>query len=447
MVPVKFTGVKIPAAPTPVMTNFDWNDANKFITPKNIAVKSGTDGFTGVTYRFKACTATLPGSTSQCKDQQSTYYYTNTSNDIAVLDFGPSTLSKAGYSAATVMNSATPTTYDALRNLFIPVGYSVQGTQNLELKPRSSRKAWIRSALASSSGTARWAYSAPAFVNGAYDVGCWGDSGGPAFYQGKLVGVASTIGRSPLNNTSDCDPNLGTGESANITYVGLLLSDITSLQSAANTANASGSITLLNSGRAIDLWALPRQPSDIDQALSGSERALHFIASSSGTYTAAGTLSSGATAWTLLTTVKSQTVGGTIKQTTAANTGTRTATWNLTGLTPGYYRVEILYPRKSDNANCVLVQTKSTTDTIFVSRPARLNQQLGTGITTQTSVFSNTKTNVTPFNGTNPGSYIWVAKATTGTTGSLSVRLSDAGCPSGRIVADTVLLTFISNVK
>jgi Trypsin len=441
MAPVQFMGIKIPNRPTAVMTNYNWSDSSSTISARNVAMKSGYPGFNGMTYRFSASTGT------------SKYYYTNTSYDVAVIDFGPSALSAGGYPAAQMLQTATSSlAFDYLsvnsKSAFIPVGYSMQGSSNLEVKSRAARKSWITSRLAGDSSGQRNSFSAPAFVNNVYDVGCWGDSGGPAFFNGKIVGVASTSGRSPVNNISSCNANLTASESANITYVGLDQTDIAAMQVTASRTPSGTGISVLNTaGKHMDLWALIKQATDLDKDLSGEEKSRHFISSTATVFSTAGTLTTGSSAWLTQAGAKSQIMGGTVKSTTAAGMGARTATWSLAGLPQGYYKIEVLYPRKSGNATCTLVQTKATQDSGFVSRPKRLNQQLADEVTTQSTAFVNAKTNVTPYATSNPASYIWVSGGLAGAKGSLSVRLSDGGCSAGLFTADSIVITWIAGMK
>jgi len=165
-------------------------------------------------------------------------------------------------------------------------------------------------------------------------------------------------------------------------------------------------------------------------------------ASTSGQFTTTGTVAGGGSAWTTLTGVKSQTPGGRIQQTMVVRTiDACRATWTFPTLTPGYYRVEILFPGRFDNSAAVSVQAKSTKDTQFISRTiSKMDMRRNS------STFVNTKTNVTPFLGSNWNSYIWVDPAANSNSGTLSVRLSSL-FGSGRVVADTVVLTWISGNK
>jgi hypothetical protein len=429
------------------MTGFNWDNAAAVISAKNAAVKSGSNGFTGKTARIKL-NATDPAQIGAT--------YTMTSTDIAIVDFGAGALSAAGYPAAPMMESGSSVSFNPLANAFIPVSYAVPGSTDLNLQARDSRKAVIQDYILGSDGVNRKGYSGVALnsTTKTYDIGCWGDSGAPAFYQGKVVGVASAIGLDPQLNSAFCAPNSGSTMKGLITFVGLPMSDISSLQTAAVKLNSSGTISLVDAtGLPLNLWTVPLMFSDqinnpdVDARLPASERSKRFVASATNAFTLTGTTSTGVSVWSTLSGAKSQTISGTVKVATAANAGAITATWNLTGLTPGYYKVEALYPRKSDNAMCVLAQTKSTLQTVFVSRPARLNMQLGTGITAQTTTYSNTISNLTPYATSNAASYIWVDKATAKTTGSLSVRLSDSGCLGGKIPVDTIRVTLISTVK
>jgi hypothetical protein len=184
-----------------------------------------------------------------------------------------------------------------------------------------------------------------------------------------------------------------------------------------------------------------------NQEIKFEQVSAEMSATQSNVYVVSGSGTGGGSAWTTLQGVTSQTSGGTVRQSTASGKGTRSATWSISGITPGYYKIEILYPMKSDNASCVQVLTKSTLDQIYIARPTKLDQTRGTGISKSSTVFTNTKTNMTPFNSTNANSYIWVEKSTTSKTGSLSVQIRDAGCSSGRMVADTVVLSLISTTK
>ncbi len=127
--------------------------------------------------------------------------------------------------------------------------------------------------------------------------------------------------------------------------------------------------------------------------------------------------------------------GGTVLAIPAANTGIRTVMWKKTGLTQGYYEVAILYQQNAGNAKKVRVQTLGSFSS-WLTLPTPLDQSTGgTPSTAQT----------TPVNGWLPvykvltpkGSYIQV-----GAGGSISIRISDSGCDTGRMVADTIRLTY-----
>jgi hypothetical protein len=448
MEPVRVSGIKIPKSPTKVMTDFNWGAISNVITAKNVAI---SDDFNGKTRRNR-----VESSKVITIDFLN---YTRTSNDIAVIDFGPSVLSKNGYLPAPL---DTKNSFSIDRDRFTPAAYSKPGSKELLFSTRDSVRVGFSSSLLDAKNNSSVGFTMPSrrsFLRPleiskdglGFDIGCWGDSGGPAFYDGKVVGVASTSGRSPSNNASDCSSReqLQSGEeTGNITYVLLFPEEIQKLQTKSNESS-DGLIRVVSSGKDLDLWSRTVERDDLDGKLTPEQRTLHFIASTSGAFTVSGFLPAGSSVWSQLDDPRttSQTPGGTIRQAFATGSGSRTATWNFQTLTPGYYRLEILYPRKFDNASCVVVQTKSTKDTNFLSRPTKLNQQLGTGFASQSTTFSNTKTNVTLFNVSNANSYIWVDPAANSKTGNLSVRLSDTGCSSGRMVADTVVLTWISGKK
>lgn len=472
MEPLPLSGIKIPRSPVENMTQFNWDDRSKVISARNVAT---AEGFTGRSSRIFIEDPNLR-SRILFKGLDD-FYFTKTSNDIAVLDFGPRSL--LSYPAAGIASSVATkrdgkTTmkdivkeFDVHRDQFNPVNFIGRDKAIALIRGiRESRQAYQASQLLSGN-TNRFAYSAATTgpFEGVYDIGCWGDSGSPAFNKaGKIVGIASTVGLSPqspfrtqkfgcgnrVNNIGTRDDNPTANSTGNITYVDLDLAEIMKLQQISNQTNASSNVNSA-SVKDLDFLLIKAENDDTDAKLSPELRSLHFIASTSGAFVVSGSLPDGSSVWSQLvdpaTKISSQTPGGTIRQTTATGSGTRTATWNFPTLTPGYYRLEILYPRRFDNASCVVVQTKSTRDSIFIARPSRLNQQLGTGLTSQSTSFINTRTNVTLFNGSNPKSYIWVDPAANSKTGTLSVRLSDAGCSSGRMVADTVVLTYISGNK
>jgi hypothetical protein len=456
---VRLAGIKVPISPTADMTKFNWDDKSKFISAKNVAV---ADGFTGRSSRVYIEDPNIRRRIFfKGLDD---FYFTKTSNDVAIIDFGAGSLSL--YPPTPIAASKE---FDIQRDEYRPANF-IGSDKEVALRRglRESRKAYQKESLLSGDKN-RFAFSSATSgpLEGVYDVGCWGDSGSPVFNNaGKIVGIASTIGQSPnsplrtqrfgcgnrvKNPTSD-----GTGT---VTYVSPDLTEIIQLQATSNKYNSRGyvdSVTLQN----LDFRKIEAENDDLDAKLSSELRSFHFIASTSAAFVVSGALPNGSSVWSQLvdpaTKILSQTPGGTIRQATAAGSGTRTATWNFPTLTPGYYRLEILYPRRFDNASCVVLQTKSTLQASFGPLPCSkvagtrcnlLNQQLGTGLTSQSTTFSNTKTNVTPFNVSNPNSYIWVDPAANSKSGNLSVRLSDTGCSSGRMVADTVVLTWISGKK
>jgi hypothetical protein len=130
----------------------------------------------------------------------------------------------------------------------------------------------------------------------------------------------------------------------------------------------------------------------------------------------------------------------------------RTATWSQTGLTPGYYKVEVFYQRHSGNAKDLLIQYKSTRMPGFLPIAKRLDQTIGTPSTTATTPTNGylpVYQNVTPFSGGITTSYIKVERATgtTGNTGTLSVRLSDHGTAVGKVMmADCIRLTLMQTI-
>jgi hypothetical protein len=138
----------------------------------------------------------------------------------------------------------------------------------------------------------------------------------------------------------------------------------------------------------------------------------------------------------------------------AKGTGERAAIWSAGSLQSGYYKIEILYPKHSSNAQCVAVYTKGTLDAGYKPFNKRLDQRVGDNDKTISNTFVRTSTNLTTGGTSNATRYIWVSNNSSATpyTGKLSILISDSGCgsstvPGGRIVADMIRLTLVSTVK
>ena len=86
MEPVKLSGVKIPLNPTAVMTNFNWDDKVKVIAAKNVSISPGFNG-------------------SSSRLWNGSVFVTNTSKDIAIIDFGSKVLSIGGYLSLQIVAS------------------------------------------------------------------------------------------------------------------------------------------------------------------------------------------------------------------------------------------------------------------------------------------------------------------------------------------------------
>lgn len=159
-------------------------------------------------------------------------------------------------------------------------------------------------------------------------------------------------------------------------------------------------------------------------------------------------------------TIASYFAGNTVKAMAAANSGSgsplglpeRYAIWNATGLQAGRYRVELFYLLHPANAACVAVQFKTTGMTAFPSANIWLNQKTGSvmaGMTKYTDMsnflgeafgsFKRVVTNLTP-------THIPVRDGSSRNSGKISVKISDAMCAKGRIVADTVRLTWMTGL-
>lgn len=141
--------------------------------------------------------------------------------------------------------------------------------------------------------------------------------------------------------------------------------------------------------------------------------------------------------------------GGQLDAIPAQGSGARTVTWTMSGLTQGYYRVNLKYHKHSGNARDVLVQKRNVAkEASFITWKTRLNQQVGDGAPNVTNTFESTSKNITPFAVSNSASYIWVDALPGTSGGSLQIRLSDSGCqPGGRIVADSVVVDLMGVVK
>jgi hypothetical protein len=178
---------------------------------------------------------------------------------------------------------------------------------------------------------------------------------------------------------------------------------------------------------------------------------------------------SGAVAWAPLRSgsvaVPSILAGGTVHAITAAGTSSRTAAWTFGGLAQGYYKVEALYPAAVGNSRCVAVQFQTYmegswgasgwTPTSWKTFKTRVNQTTGDANSAAPTVAGWTPKlfNLTrPFPGaTNNRTYLFVKndRLNKPNSGRLTLRVNDvplAGCPSARMVADTVRLTLIQAV-
>ncbi len=137
--------------------------------------------------------------------------------------------------------------------------------------------------------------------------------------------------------------------------------------------------------------------------------------------------------------------GGVLLAIEAHGRGTETAKWVATGLTQGYYSVSVYYQSNASNATDATVSYKTSANSNFVTLATKLNETTGTPDTTGTKPVDGwlpVHTLVTPYKTSNAASYIWVPQGS-----SVAIMLSDAGCSSGRIIADTIMLTLISTTK
>lgn len=144
-------------------------------------------------------------------------------------------------------------------------------------------------------------------------------------------------------------------------------------------------------------------------------------------------------------TIPSYFTGGTLYAMAAGNTGTRSATWSITGIPSGRYFVHLFYRKEVNNATCVKVDFKPTGFTAF-SGVRTLNQSNGNLIIGPTTYTTATYSANTPTLGSFTSVYtnitvnspISIEDGATPNSGTLLVRISDTGCLGGRIVADGV---------
>ena len=172
------------------------------------------------------------------------------------------------------------------------------------------------------------------------------------------------------------------------------------------------------------------------------------------------TLSSGITSevWTTVP-FPSYIAGGKVDMIPAIGSGTRTATWVVTNLIQGYYRVEFMYPMRKDNATCVQVSRRVTGEPNYIVSDGKIlfplykpiDQSGGTKI--KISAYTSATSNPAYGGVSNATRYIWVPnKGNVIGSGVLGIRLSDAGCgspsaPDGNMIADSIQLTLMGTQK
>jgi len=140
--------------------------------------------------------------------------------------------------------------------------------------------------------------------------------------------------------------------------------------------------------------------------------------------------------------------GGHLEGALAQGGGSETATFNVTGLTQGYYKVDVYYDAMPGNSKAVSVSYKTASNTSFQLLPTKIDETTGTpdvpGAKPVNGVLP-VWTTATPFHNTNSGSYIWVPTVSGNTP--LSIMISDSGDKSGLMVADAIRLTLVSTTK
>lgn len=148
--------------------------------------------------------------------------------------------------------------------------------------------------------------------------------------------------------------------------------------------------------------------------------------------------------------------GGTAMAIPAGGKGERTATWTATGLKRGYWRLEILYYQHPSNAKGLKIYFKRTTEKDFVRFGTQILNQTSEakwGVTVgptigKTGYVAVTKDLTLNTTRTGTGSEFWIETTNkTQDNGSLSIRISDDGCNEGQMIADTIRLTLVSDVK
>jgi len=141
--------------------------------------------------------------------------------------------------------------------------------------------------------------------------------------------------------------------------------------------------------------------------------------------------------------------GGHLEGAITKGGGNVSATYMVTGLTQGYYRVDVYYDAMPGNAKSVSVSYKTASNTGFQLLPTKIDETTGTpdvpGAKPVAGVLP-VWTTATPFKTNNASSYIWVPTVSGNTP--LSIMISDSGDSSGRlIVADAIRLTLVSTTK
>ena len=450
--------IKIADKPQTDMTTFDWSAHT--LSPINIAFVAPTSEKIDVSCSRIKESISNPGYLSAIP------YHP----DQAILDFGPNGLFTKNYPATAYGNPSHNATASApaqplSRKLFVS-GYGSEDGRSFVRTRRtltSIFEDWITFTVRGLPTSIQRLVAIPT-ESGSVSA-CYGDSGGPIVEEttNKVIGIASTKYSSQPQNMfagKDRSPDaMSCSRNESATFVPL---DPDRIAKAIGSMRAPVTDKIVN----FDLWNPTRFKclGGLLTDASGSDNADRFVSSLVAphavipTKKVAPTTKPSTTGWAQIPNpvnkaqvISSYYAGGVLNAIAAGKTGTRSSTWAASSLQPGKYKVELFYRTETDNATCVAVQFKTTGQTAFPATSVRLDQKTGALKVASTSY---TAAQVTTSVGTTLGSfapvvtvvtpiYISVANGSKTNSGTLSVRISDTGCSSGRIVADALRLTWM----
>jgi hypothetical protein len=450
--------IKIPNEPLTDMTTFDWS--GNTLSPINLAFVKPIIDKIDISCTTRTDSKSSDGLNSTTYSSIMPYH-----PDQAILDFGPNSPLTKNYPEIPYGTSSQKASIPP--KVFIS-GYGSEDGRSFVRTSRALKR--IFEDVATSKVNA-----VPFFVKRLVVIpaesgtvsACHGDSGGPIVDEatGKVIGIASTKYSSPAHNMfaspETAVDSMSCTKNESATFVTLDPDRIAQAISSMTAPVTSATVSF-------DLWK-PTWSKCLGGLLTdstGPANAYRFVSTLvaphavTPTLKVAPTTKPSTTGWAQIPNPTNTTqvlpsyyAGGILNAIAAGNTGTRSSTWAASSLQPGKYKVELFYRTESANASCVAVQFKTTGQTAFPATNVRLNQKTGaitvastsyTGAQVTTSVgtalgsFAPVVTNVTP-------AYISVANGSTTNSGTLSVKISDTGCSSGRIVADAIRLTWMGS--